>query len=407
MSKRGCKSEPSGRPLIDRSVFSKATPSVLLDDYARGLDALRARKEIDPSRIVLSGASEGTRLAPQLALRAPAGIVGIALAGYAADNQRDVVVWQNTVGPWRNIQKLIPAAADGTLTRAEYDAAVKEDASIATKLPFASVDSDADGSVTATDMARLVRPRLDAILKAVDEGNDDFIWQVLLNLSSAYLREGWDSEPNSATLLKLNIPLAIFHGDLDGTTRVEGVRETEAGSVDAAWVFTQGGVNHWWFWWDLDPRNRVLAQKRIGSYAGNTWVTGGRWFLYDNYPFEKEAFQTESQIRDSSRTPVFADGSGGWWYWGGFGWGCRATDPPSRDLVTGFDPLILGMGTFNMPRHGSRPRRIPKNHPASQLLPGAINISFYDGHVAAVKLERLWSLYWHKDYVALAKRPGL
>jgi alpha-beta hydrolase superfamily lysophospholipase len=29
-------------------------------------------------------------------------------------------------------------------------------------------------------------------------------------------------------LLKLNIPIAIFHGELDGTTRVEGVREAEA-----------------------------------------------------------------------------------------------------------------------------------------------------------------------------------
>lgn len=228
LSKRGCTIEPSGRPAVDRNVFSKATPRVLLDDYAKGLDALRERKEIDPSRIVLSGASEGTRLAPPLALRSPAGIVGIVLAGYAADNQRDLVVWQNTVGPWRNIQKLIPAAADGTLTRAEYDAAVEEDSSVATKLPFAAVDPDADGIVTAADMANLVRPRLDAILKAVDEGDDDFIWQTVLNLSSAYLRDGWDSEPNFITLLKLNIPLALFHGELDGTTRVEGVREAEA-----------------------------------------------------------------------------------------------------------------------------------------------------------------------------------
>ena len=228
MNKRGCTIEPSGQPRIDRSVFSKATPSVLLDDYANGLDALRGRKEIDPKRIVLSGQSEGTRLGPQLALRSPPGILGIALAGYAADNTRDTVVWQNSVGPWRNIQKLIPAAADGTLTRAEYDAAVKQDASIPSKLPFASVDRDADGVVTAADMVRINRPRLDAILKAVDEGNDDFLWQVVLNLSSAYLREGWDGESNYVTLLKLNIPLAIFHGELDGTTRVEGVRETEA-----------------------------------------------------------------------------------------------------------------------------------------------------------------------------------
>jgi pimeloyl-ACP methyl ester carboxylesterase len=229
MSKRGCSVEPSGRPLVERSVFSKATPSVLLDDYEKGLDALRQRREIDASRVVLYGSSEGTRLAPQLARRSPQGIVGIVLASYQSDNQHNTVVWQNTVGPWRNIQKLIPTAADdGTLARAEYDAAVKQDASIAKRLPFASIDPDADGVVTAADMARLVRPRLDAILKAVEERNDDFIWQQLLNLSSGYLLDGWDGDPTSAMLLKLNIPVAIFHGEVDGTTRVEGVRETAA-----------------------------------------------------------------------------------------------------------------------------------------------------------------------------------
>jgi pimeloyl-ACP methyl ester carboxylesterase len=228
MSKRGCTVEPSGRPLVDRGVFSKATMSVLLDDYAQGLDALRQRKEIDASRIVLSGSSEGTRLAPELAVRSPGGIVGIALASYAADNAHDTVVWQNSVGPWRAIQKLIPAAADDALTKGEYDVAVKDDATLASRLPFASFDSDGDGVMTPAETAGVVRPRLDAILKAVEERNDDFIWQAVVNLSSPYLLGWWDAAPNYVTLLKLNIPIGIFHGELDGATRVEGVRETEA-----------------------------------------------------------------------------------------------------------------------------------------------------------------------------------
>ena len=228
MNKRGCTSDPSGRPVVDRSVFSKATSTVLLDDYAKGLEALRQRKEIDASRIVLSGSSEGTRLAPQLALRSPAGIVGLVLMGYQADNLHDTVVWQNSVGPWRNVQKLIPAAADGSLTKAEHEAAVTKNAALATTLPFATLDANGDGAVTAPEMASLVRPRLDAILKAVEERNDDLLWQALLNLSSAYLLDGWNGEPTQAILLRLNIPVGIFHGDLDGTTRVEGVRETEA-----------------------------------------------------------------------------------------------------------------------------------------------------------------------------------
>jgi len=178
------------------------------------------------------------------------------------------------------------------------------------------------------------------------------------------------------------------------------------GSVDSAWVFGQE-TGYSWFWWDLDWRNR-RAPKRVGSYSANNWINGGGWFTFDNYPFQKEAYENEAQIRDSSRTPVFADGGGGWWYWGGYGAGPRATDMPGRNLSTG---LLYssppGMSVFTMPRHGSRPRKVPKDFDPKNRLPGAINMSFYDGHVEQVKLERLWSLYWHKDYVPPAKRPGL
>jgi pimeloyl-ACP methyl ester carboxylesterase len=227
ISKRGCTSDSSGGPTTDRSVFSKATPSVLLDDYAKALDALRQRTEIDASRIVLLGSSEGTRLAPRLTTRSPKGIVGLVLMAYASVNQRETIVWQNTVGPWRNVQKLIPAAADGKLTRAEYDTAVKDNPLLARILPFDSLDLNADGTVTREELARLNRKNLDAILKAVEERNDEFLWQYLLNLSSAYLLEDWKGDPTYVTLLKLDIPMAIFHGELDGTASIEGVREAE------------------------------------------------------------------------------------------------------------------------------------------------------------------------------------
>jgi len=47
------------------------------------------------------------------------------------------------------------------------------------------------------------------------------------------------------------------------------------------------------------------------------------------------------------------------------------------------------------------------NFPSSKKLPGAINMVFYDGHAENVKLERLWQLYWHRDWKTPAKRPGL
>jgi prepilin-type processing-associated H-X9-DG protein len=65
------------------------------------------------------------------------------------------------------------------------------------------------------------------------------------------------------------------------------------------------------------------------------------------------------------------------------------------------------MAILCIPRHGSRPSPVPTDWPADQPLPGAVNVSFFDGHGELVKLDRLWRLYWHKDYVPPAKRPGL
>jgi len=33
------------------------------------------------------------------------------------------------------------------------------------------------------------------------------------------------------------------------------------------------------------------------------------------------------------------------------------------------------------------------------------NFSFADGHAEAVKLESLWSLYWHRDWKTPTMRP--
>ena len=96
---------------------------------------------------------------------------------------------------------------------------------------------------------------------------------------------------------------------------------------------------------------------------------------------------------------MFADGVAFWEVWP------TELDLPASNLQTAYPRW--GMSMMTIPRHGSRPSRVPTDQPPGARLPGSINVSFYDGHVAQVRLETLWQLEWHRDWQAPAKRPGL
>ncbi len=282
MCKRGCTvtSEPPFMK-VDREVFSGATIPVMLDDYERGMAELRLRPEIDARAIVLMGSSEGTRIAPMLAKRSGDGVVGVVIMGYAADNAHATVVWQNSVGPWRNIEHLIPAARGGELTRAEYDEFAKGNPRVAAAIPFGMIDGDGNGRIGAEELARLNKPRLEMILKAVEERNDEFLWKNLLNLSSAYLLDWWEAPPNVENLLALEVPLGIFHGELDGACRVEGVREAQeafkkAGKTNlTVHIYADGDHDLNWTWHNLTEPGPAPYTDAF-DFAASLVSAGGR-----------------------------------------------------------------------------------------------------------------------------------
>jgi prepilin-type N-terminal cleavage/methylation domain-containing protein/prepilin-type processing-associated H-X9-DG protein len=183
-----------------------------------------------------------------------------------------------------------------------------------------------------------------------------------------------------------------------------------AGTVKSAWRVGPGG---WWGWWwyrgEPGPPNR--PEIRAGSYGQNSWLGaswGPGWGLGPTGGgpgWQREwVFGNEEAIARSSQTPVFADAVDFWWIWP------TAADLPASNLKTGRNEIggyRWGMGMLTIPRHGSRPNRVPANQRPQDPLPGAINVSFYDGHTEQVRLERLWQLEWHRDYRPPAKRPGL
>ena len=281
INKRGCaaiKKKPYR--LVNRAIFSNATPSILLSDYRAALSALRKQSDIDANRIVLLGASEGTILAPQLALEKPEGIVAVAMIGYVEDNARDVLMWQHTRGAWRNMALLFDGDGNGEITPTEFNNGPNLSGTKAFQSTiFRKIDLDGDGVLKPKDMYKANATKLQSILRAVEERDDDYLWHNVLNLSSAYLLEGWSRQPNHKILLKLQVPVAIFHGQMDGTCRVEGVVKTQQVfkklgrmNLDVR-IYPQAGHNLNWVK-HLFERRTPKAFEDIFEYIEN--IVGGK-----------------------------------------------------------------------------------------------------------------------------------
>jgi prepilin-type N-terminal cleavage/methylation domain-containing protein/prepilin-type processing-associated H-X9-DG protein len=161
-----------------------------------------------------------------------------------------------------------------------------------------------------------------------------------------------------------------------------------AGTANLAWV--SGGTS---------------VPPLAGSYGLNGWfdvfitepppaMTGG---MYPQFMFPKLA-----SVLKPTQTPLFFDENFDDTF-------PLEADAAASDLYLGEPPLTFerrGMGCCTILRHGGRTATSSVPYKAGQPLPGAINMSFADGHGELVKLKNLWTYYWHLNWnPALVKGP--
>lgn len=187
-----------------------------------------------------------------------------------------------------------------------------------------------------------------------------------------------------------------------------GYTAATLGTINSAWQFTN--LWEWSGYWNGGPGMWASALgPRAGSYAGNGWLSQWGWWWGNNmeligFTYAPQTPQwgwtEEKQILHTAQTPTFSDSVSFESVWP------LETDLPAPNLSTGA-VLNPGMDLMTIPRHGSHPTSIPTSQPPSAKLPGSINMTFYDGHAAAVPLENLWPFEWHRGWQTPGKRPGL
>lgn len=146
-----------------------------------------------------------------------------------------------------------------------------------------------------------------------------------------------------------------------------------------------GTVRHTWL-----AMNNDLKDPYQGSYTINGYVYAER---SPTGPGSNPGrnFISDAAIMQPALTPYFADSI--WlesWPDG--------SDVPSRNLFTGDGWSSHGLRQIAIPRHAAPLSAAATNYFPTNNLPGAVNVAFADGHAEMVRLERLWSLTWHKKW---------
>jgi uncharacterized protein len=84
---------------IDQNVWGNATINDLIHDAEKALNILTLQPEVDPKRISIIGHSEGTIIAPRVAIDKSTKVKNIILIGTVAQNIRDLLSYQAITVP--------------------------------------------------------------------------------------------------------------------------------------------------------------------------------------------------------------------------------------------------------------------------------------------------------------------
>ncbi len=139
-----------------------------------------------------------------------------------------------------------------------------------------------------------------------------------------------------------------------------------------------------WYW------NVYGDTNMVGSYSINGWLYYwdtrteiATWISASDAP---KFFQKDTSVQQSALTPFFFD-----CIWPDT-WP-KMTDLPPADLFNGNVNTALGRCVID--RHPTPKRTTARS---GQRLPGAINMSFVDGHAEKLPLQKIKTVLWHRDY---------
>lgn len=215
---------------VDKDKYKNYLPMNQVQDIENIISFFKSQNKFKNTKIYLLGWSEGSIIAPIVAERGKVDIRAILLAGYVNDNLRNVIEWQlSGESSMILLGKFFDKDSDMKISKSELE---NDPYKVAEKIygknsKFEDLNLNKDDFITKEDLGLMLYERKKQVLNAIDNGDDDWIWNNYFRITSNWAKEHFKLTPNSSRLLKLNLPIYIFHGKYDQNVPVEGVIEIE------------------------------------------------------------------------------------------------------------------------------------------------------------------------------------
>lgn len=229
-NRRGCETSDTP-PLfvkVDSAKYAKYTPFQEAEDVEAMISFLRKDQRFAGCKILLYGLSEGTIIASLVADRKIAHVDALLLHGYAHENMYDIIRWQDEGhGIMIMANSIFDKDEDKGISKEEYEAEEKLIVQYKTYLfhdmPFDSLDVVKNGVIDINDIAKIRMSFHEELMKRVT--NNDWFWirSNYFNITPQWFKSHFELEANKTRLLRLTIPIHIFHGTKDANVPVESV----------------------------------------------------------------------------------------------------------------------------------------------------------------------------------------
>lgn len=223
---------------VDSVKYAKYLPSNEVLDIESIISKLRKDKRFEQSKIALLGASEGTIIASMVAERKVERVDGLLLFGYANDNLYDIMKWQlSGAASIINLRKYFDTNHDNAFSREEYESddtiAVMGRTRVLKNATFDMLNMVKDSVIDIKDFAPRTTPFFEYLQQMIEAGNDSWIWNNYFRVTSAWLKEHYQLEANKTRLLRVDIPIYIFHGVDDANVTIEGMYDLQSRFTEA------------------------------------------------------------------------------------------------------------------------------------------------------------------------------